>query len=59
MKEIKAKDLMAKDSTKAMMHAIKGMLPHNTLGRQMLTKVRLYKGAEHDNQAQKPQVWEY
>ena len=59
MKEIKAKDLMAKDSTKAMMHAIKGMLPHNTLGRQMLTKVRLYKGAEHDNQAQKPEVWEY
>ena len=59
MKEISAKDLMAKDSTKAMMHAIKGMLPHNTLGRQMLTKVRLYKGAEHDNQAQKPQVWEY
>ena len=59
MKEISAKDLMAKDSTKAMMHAIKGMLPHNTLGRQMLTKVRLYKGAEHDNQAQKPEVWEY
>ena len=59
MKKISAKELMAKDSTKAMMHAIKGMLPHNTLGREMLTKVRLYKGAEHDNQAQKPEVWEF
>lgn len=59
MTKIAAKDLMAKDSTKAMMSAIKGMLPHNSLGRQMVKKVRLYKGAEHDNEAQKPEVWKY
>ena len=38
--------------------AIKGMLPHNSLGRQMAKKLRVYAGAEHENQAQKPEVWE-
>ena len=58
MKEIAAKDLLAKNPEKAMMLAIKGMLPHNRLGRQMINKVRIYAGAEHENQAQKPEVWE-
>lgn len=34
--------------------AVKGMLPKNSLGAKMLTKLRVYKGAEHDQQAQKP-----
>ena len=34
------------------------MLPHNSLGRQSLKKLRVYAGAEHENQAQKPEVWE-
>ena len=38
--------------------AIKGMLPHNPLGRQMIKKLRVYAGNEHENQAQKPEVWE-
>ena len=59
MKEITAKEMMAKDSTKAMMLAIKGMLPHNTLGAQMLRKLRVYPGSEHENQAQKPEIWNY
>ena len=44
MKEIAAKDAMAKDSTNVLMLAVKGMLPKNTLGRKMLTKLRVYNG---------------
>ena len=49
MKKTLAKDMMD----------IKGMLPHNSLGRQMLTKLRVYAGAEHENAAQKPEVWKF
>ena len=59
MKEIAAKDLIAKNPEKALMLAIKGMLPHNSLGRSQLTKVRLYAGSEHENQAQKPEIWNF
>ncbi len=48
--------LMAERSDFAMMHAVKGMLPHNSLGRKMLTKLRVYKGAEHKHEAQHPEV---
>lgn len=58
MKEISAKDMLEKDPTKAMTLAVKGMLPHTSLGRQSLKKLRVYAGAEHENQAQKPEVWE-
>ena len=58
MKEIPAKEMLEKNPERAMTLAIKGMLPHNTLGRQMLKKLRVYAGAEHENQAQKPEVWE-
>ncbi len=43
----------------AMETAIKGMIPHNRLGRQLMKKVRIYKGAEHTQQAQKPEVWTF
>ena len=59
MKEETAKDVMAKDSTKAVMLAVKGMLPKNSLGRKMLTKLRLYSGAEHDQAAQKPEIYNF
>jgi large subunit ribosomal protein L13 len=49
--------LMAENPEKAMMLAVKGMLPKNSLGRKMLTKIRVYKDAEHENQAQKPEVY--
>jgi large subunit ribosomal protein L13 len=38
------------------MNAVKGMLPKNSLGRQMIKKLRIYRGSEHENQAQKPEV---
>ena len=36
------------------MHAVKGMLPKNTLGAQLLTKLKVYKGDQHPHAAQKP-----
>ena len=59
MKEIPAKDAMAKDSTNVLMLAVKGMLPKNTLGRKMLTKLRVYAGNEHEQTAQKPEVYNF
>lgn len=59
MKEVSAKVMMEKTPEKAMMLAIKGMLPHNTLGRQQLKKVRIYAGSVHENQAQKPEIWNF
>ena len=59
MKEESAKEVMSNDSTKALMLAVKGMLPKNSLGRKMLTKLRVYKGAEHENAAQKPEVYNF
>ena len=59
MKEVVAKDMLEKNPEKAMMLAIKGMLPHNSLGRQMLKKLRVYVGSEHENQAQKPEMWNF
>ena len=57
LKAVPYNKLMAENPEKAMMLAIKGMLPHNSLGRKMSTKVRIYKGSEHENQAQSPEVY--
>ncbi len=59
MKEVSARDMMNHSPEKAMMLAIKGMLPKNSLGRQMLRKLRVYSGSEHENIAQKPEVWNF
>jgi len=45
---------MAEDSDKALTRAVKGMLPKNSLGRDMITKLKVFKGAEHNHQAQQP-----
>jgi len=58
MKETTARELISKDPGKMMTHAVEGMLPHTRLGRQMAKKLRVYAGAEHENIAQKPEVWE-
>lgn len=47
---------LAEKSDEAVYKAIKGMLPKNRLGRAMIKKLRTYKGAEHNHQAQKPEV---
>lgn len=59
MKEISAKVMMEKTPEKAMMLAVKGMLPHNSLGRKSLTKLRVYADSEHENQAQQPEIWNF
>ena len=51
--------MLEKNPEKAMMLAVKGMLPHNSLGAQMLKKLRVYGGSEHENQAQKPEIWNF
>lgn len=38
--------------------AVKGMIPHNKLGSQMYRKLKVYRGAEHPHQAQKPEIWQ-
>ena len=57
LKETKARDMMEQRSDYAMELAVKGMLPKNTLGKSALTRLHLYKGAEHPHAAQKPEVW--
>ena len=49
---------MATRPTKAMELAVKGMLPSNTIGRAALLRLRLFEGAEHNHQAQKPEAVE-
>jgi large subunit ribosomal protein L13 len=50
--------LMEKKPTEAVYLAVKGMLPHNKLGRAMLKKLRVYAGPEHEHAAQQPEKWE-
>ena len=57
MKAVQYRTLMAEKSDKAMMLAVKGMLPGNTLGAAALKRLRVYKGAEHNNAAQKPEAY--
>ena len=54
MKETSARVMMNNNPEKAMMLAIKGMLPHNKLGDEMRRHVFVYEGAEHPHAAQKP-----
>jgi len=55
LREIRAKDLMAKFPTRILHHAIVGMLPKTKLGRKMAKKLRIYAGPNHPHQAQRPQ----
>ena len=55
LKEISYGKMMAERSDVAVYEAVKGMLPKNSLGRQMIKKLRIFKGAEHNHQAQKPE----
>lgn len=50
--------LMEKKPGQAVYLAVKGMLPHNKLGRAMLKKLRVYAGPEHEHTAQQPEKWE-
>ena len=56
LKQISAGALRAKDSRKLIELSVKGMLPKNTLGRAQGMKLHVYGGAEHNHQAQQPEV---
>ncbi len=58
MKETTLKDMLAKKPEYVLNHAVKGMLPKGPLGRQMMKKLHVYAGPEHEQQAQKPEVLE-
>ena len=58
LKETKYSKLMAEKPEFAVKHAILGMMPKGPLGRQMARKLRVYAGAEHEHEAQKPEVLE-
>jgi large subunit ribosomal protein L13 len=58
LRSVKAKDVMAKHPTRIVEKAIQGMLPHNSLGRQMARKLFVYAGPEHKHEAQKPELLE-
>ena len=54
IKSITAAELMEKNPEELINTAVKGMLPKNKLGRKLLKKLKIYPGAEHQNQAQQP-----
>ena len=58
LKEIKYKDLMAQRPEFAMTLAVKGMLQKNNMAAGQLTRLKVYRGAEHKHAAQKPEVWD-
>ena len=58
LKETKYRILMQEKPEFAMEIAVKGMMPKNSLGASALRRLRVYRGAEHNNAAQKPEVYE-
>ena len=58
LKEVKYRDLMAQRPELAMQLAVKGMLQKNRIAADQLTRLRVYRGAEHKHAAQKPEVWD-
>jgi large subunit ribosomal protein L13 len=51
-------ELLAKDPRRAVEKAVRGMLPHNKIGRQQIKKLKVYAGPEHPHQAQQPATYE-
>lgn len=58
LSEMKLKDMLKKHPDRPLKLAVKGMLPKNVLGRQMLTKLKVFVGPEHKHEAQQPKVLE-
>jgi large subunit ribosomal protein L13 len=59
LKTIKVGDQLQTHPDRVVERAIKGMLPHNSLGRQMIKKLKVYAGPEHPHAAQQPQPYEF
>lgn len=58
IKEMTYSEMLEKHPTRAMELAVRGMLPHNRLGRKLATHFRVYAGGEHPHSAQQPQPYE-
>ena len=58
LKEVKAKDMLQRRPERMFELAVKGMLPKNALGREMIKKLKVYAGSEHEHAAQKPEKLE-
>ena len=56
LKSITAKQLLEKRPEDLVMHAVRGMLPKNRLGRKMFKKLKVYAGSEHPHVAQEPET---
>lgn len=59
MKKVKYSTLMRTKPTFAVEKAVKGMIPDTTIGREALTRLRVYAGADHKHAAQKPEEWAF
>ncbi|MCL6633494.1 MAG: 50S ribosomal protein L13 [Alicyclobacillus herbarius] len=58
LKETRAIDMLRTHPERILESAVRGMLPHNSLGRKQFTKLKLYVGPDHPHQAQQPIPWE-
>jgi large subunit ribosomal protein L13 len=58
LKATSYKTLLENNPERAIEYAVRGMIPHNKLGRQAFKKLKVYQGSEHPHQAQKPEVWQ-
>ena len=58
LKETKYRTLMQTKPELAMKLAVKGMMPKNTLSRESLTRLHIYRAGEHNHAAQKPELWD-
>lgn len=59
LREIPYKEMLEKHPERIIEKAVKGMLPKNKLGREMIKKLRVYPGAEHNHEAQKPELLKF
>lgn len=57
-KSFTVKQIRQRHPEKLIENAVRGMLPHNTLGEKQFTKLKVYKGENHPHKAQKPREWE-
>ncbi|GAA1469956.1 50S ribosomal protein L13 [Microbacterium thalassium] len=59
LKAVSYEELLEKNPVRAVEKAVRGMLPKNTLGRQQLSKLKVYAGAEHPHAAQQPKTYTF
>ncbi|MFQ7196844.1 MAG: 50S ribosomal protein L13, partial [Lawsonibacter sp.] len=57
LKEVKYRTLMSERPELAMKLAVRGMLPKNIISKDSLTRLKIYRGGEHEHAAQKPEIW--